>query len=128
MWFGKFWTCLWTSTVHLLCWVLKIITYHIACIHIFLFVYILYVIVAMILCVDFGANSDCDCEECSYSPNYQGKWCFMILSLCFLLCIRNILLVLHGYILLICYAWEILVVVELLEISKLRCLSMPCLA
>ena len=51
----------------------------------------------MILCVDFGANSDCDCEECSYSPNYQGKWCFMnILSLCFLLNIRNILLDLHA--------------------------------
>ena len=72
--------------------------------------------VAIILCVDFGANSDCDCEDCSYYPNYQGKWCFMILFLCFQICIRNILLVLHGYFWSICYAWEILVVVELLEI------------
>ncbi len=45
-----------------------------SCMHayFFLIVYVLYVIVAMILCVDFGA-SDCDCEEC-YSPKYQGKW------------------------------------------------------
>ena len=71
---------------------------------------------AIISCVDFGANSDCDCEDCSYSPNYQGKWCFMIYSYVFQLCIRNILLVLHGYFSSICYAWEILVVVELLEI------------
>src|SRR4051812_26104284 len=47
---------------------------------------------AIILCVDFGANSDCDCEDCSYSPNYQRKWCFMIYSYVFQLCIRKILL------------------------------------
>src|SRR3954466_14426811 len=46
---------------------------------------------AIILCVDFGANSDCGCEDCCYSPNYQGKWCFMFLSQYFYLCIRNIL-------------------------------------
>ena len=31
----------------------------------------------IILCVDFGASGDCDCEDCCYTPNYQGKWCFI---------------------------------------------------
>src|SRR3954466_7933351 len=55
------------------------------CMHPYIFACIYYVcdFGAIILCADFGANSDCDCEDCSYSPNYQGKWCFMILFLCF---------------------------------------------
>ena len=82
--------------------------------HIFLIVYVLYVIVTMNLCVDFGA-SDCDCEECSYFPNYQGKWYFMNISIpCFILSIRNILLSLACYYFAYMPCWEILVVVELL--------------
>src|SRR3954462_8051101 len=62
-----------------------------ACIHVFLLDYFECKFGAIILCVDFGASGDCGCEDCCYSPNYQGKWCFMFLSLYFYLCIRNIL-------------------------------------
>ena len=52
-----------------------------ACIHIFFLLdYLKYELGAIILCVDFGASGDCDCEDCCYSPNYQGKWCFIFLS------------------------------------------------
>ena len=57
-----------------------------ACIHIFLLDYLKCEFGAIILCVDFGASGDCDCEDCCYSPKYQGKWCFI-----FLLCISDIL-------------------------------------
>src|SRR4051812_28138104 len=58
---------------------------HGICMHSYIFVCIYFVcdFGAIILCVNFRANNDCDCEDCCYSPNYQGKWCFMILFLCF---------------------------------------------
>src|SRR4051812_43340049 len=86
---------------------------------------------AIILCVDFGANSDCGCEDCCYSPNYQGKWCFMFLSLYFHLCIRNILYRTCMNILLSIYMLCLgnpsscrIVRIS----SKLRYLPLPCLA
>src|SRR3954463_15502376 len=51
-----------------------------SCIHIFLFDYLKCEFGAIILCVDFGASGDCDCEDCCYFPNYQGKKYFMYLS------------------------------------------------
>src|SRR3954462_5047329 len=66
---------------------------HGICMHSYIFacIFLICEFGAIILCVDFGANSDCGCEDCCYSQNYQGKWCFMFLSLYFYLCIRNIL-------------------------------------
>src|SRR3954466_12533500 len=63
-----------------LVWFRKIITWHLHA-----FIYFCLIILecefgAIILCVDFGASGDCDCEDCCYSRNYQGKWCFMFLS------------------------------------------------
>src|SRR3954466_15799482 len=103
-----------------LVWFRKIITWHLHA-----FIYFCLIILecefgAIILCVDFGASGDCDCEDYCYSPNYQGKWCFMYLSYYFLLCTSDILYracMKNSAKYLYAMTWEILVVVVLVEFS-----------
>src|SRR3954471_3509796 len=55
------------------------------CMHPYIFACIYFVcdFGAIILCVDFGANSDCDCEDCSLSKNYQGKCASLFIPMFF---------------------------------------------
>src|SRR4051812_29474086 len=72
---------------------------HGICMHSYIFVCIYFVcnFGAIILCVDFGANSDCDCEDCCYSQTTKSSGASCFYSYFFELCTRNILLDLHEY-------------------------------